>query len=154
MYPRSMTPLEQTLVRTVQMLLPALMASILLLAVPSPEDPFWLFIVHLSALVAFGVVLAVRLVPLARSDEWFGATAWPPTRRSLAGAATLVIVVTGAVALLTLASSAALRLQPSLQFLQLLSALDIAWAAAVAALIILAAGIWSPQRTEQARLQS
>jgi hypothetical protein len=46
----------------------------------------------------------------------------------------LVVVVTGVVGLVTLASSAALRYQPSLQFLQLLSALDIAWV--VAAVII------------------
>jgi hypothetical protein len=45
-----------------------------------------------------------------------------------------VALTTGAVALLTLASSAALRLEPSLQFLQLLSALDIAWAGAAIAL--------------------
>ena len=213
-----MAPLEQAVVRTTQMLLPALVASIALLAVPSPGDPFGLFMIHLSVLVAFGIVIAVRLVPLASREDWFSATAWPATRRRLAGAVALVAVVTGAVALLTLASSAALRLQPSLQFLQLLSALDIAWAAAAivigadlrwgraaawvgglvlgvfcvfsiwryldivgfteaggwllsgadlwryvipfdmmaafAALIILTAGIWSPQRTEQARLQS
>ncbi len=39
-------------------------------------------------------------------------------------------VTTGLVGLVTLASSAALGYAPSLQFLQLLSALDIAWAAA------------------------
>lgn len=41
--------------------------------------------------------------------------------------AALVALVTGFAALVTLASSAALRYQPSLQFLQLLSVLDIAW---------------------------
>jgi len=45
-----------------------------------------------------------------------------------------VVMATGTVALVTLASSAALRLDPSLQFLQLLSALDIAWAAGATAL--------------------
>jgi len=45
-------------------------------------------------------------------------------------AAAVVALVTGAVALVTLATSAALGLEPSLQFLQLLSALDIAWAVA------------------------
>ncbi len=43
-------------------------------------------------------------------------------------------LTTGVVALVTLASSAALGYDPSLQFLQLLSALDIAWA--VAALVL------------------
>lgn len=218
MYPRSMPPLEQAVVRAALMLLPALLASIVLLAVPFPDDPLWLVIGHLSALVAFGVVLAVRLAPLARHGEWFRGTNWSPPRRRLAGAVAVVVVVSGAVALLTLASSAALRLQPSLQFLQLLSALDIAWAAAaivvgaelrwgrvsawggglvlgvfcvfslwryldvvgftenggwrvsgtdlwryvipsdmaaaVAALIVLGAGVRSPQRIEQAKLQS
>jgi hypothetical protein len=42
----------------------------------------------------------------------------------------IIALATGVVALVTLASSAALGYQPSLQFLQLLSALDIAWATA------------------------
>ena len=42
----------------------------------------------------------------------------------------VVLLVTGLVGLVTLASSAALRYPPSLQFLQLLSALDIAWVVA------------------------
>lgn len=41
-------------------------------------------------------------------------------------------------ALVTLASSAALRFQPSTQFFQLLSALDIAWAAST----VMVAGYW------------
>lgn len=48
----------------------------------------------------------------------------------MAGAAVVVVLATGATALATLATSAALRYQPSLQFLQLLSAMDIAWAGA------------------------
>lgn len=50
--------------------------------------------------------------------------------RCFGAAAALVALATGVVALVTLASSAALRYDVSLQFLQLLSALDIAWAAA------------------------
>jgi len=45
--------------------------------------------------------------------------------------------VTGAVGLVTLATSAALRYDASLQFLQMLSALDIAWAAAALTLGLL-----------------
>jgi hypothetical protein len=52
----------------------------------------------------------------------------------------LVVVVTGLIGLVTLATSAALRLEPSLQFLQLLSALDIAWAGA--AVMIGAYRLW------------
>ncbi len=125
-----MTPVEHAVVHTARMLAPALLAAVVLLVVPSQEDPFGLFIVQLSALVAFGVVVAVRLAPLSSREDWFVGSGWSSRRRRLAGAAVTVALVTGAVALLTLASSAALRLQPSLQFLQLLSALDIAWAAA------------------------
>ena len=48
----------------------------------------------------------------------------------LASAASLIAIVTGFAALLTLATSAAARYEPSLQFLQLLSSLDIAWVTA------------------------
>jgi len=127
-------PLERALIVTVQWLVPALALSALLLAVPEPDDPFVLFIAQLAAIVAFGVALAVQMTRLVASDDWFSGTGWPPGRRRLAAASTLVALTTGAVALLTLASSAALRLEPSLQFLQLLSALDIAWVGAAIAL--------------------
>jgi hypothetical protein len=71
----------------------------------------------------------------------------------------VVALTTGAVALVTLASSAALRFQPSAQFLQLLSAIDIAWVTAgvligvtwltdrragmVAAVMVAAVCVWS-----------
>jgi hypothetical protein len=42
----------------------------------------------------------------------------------------MVVIVTGVVGLVTLATAAALPFQPSLQFLSLLSALDMAWAGA------------------------
>jgi hypothetical protein len=105
-----------------------LVATPVLLLVPAGGSRFLLSIAHLSAVVALGFWLAMALAPLARA-EWFADRSWAPARRRLAGETALVVVVTGTVALVTLASSAALRLQPSLQFLQLLSALDIAWAA-------------------------
>ena len=123
-----MHPLERALVVTVRWLVPGLAASALLLAVPRPDDPFVTSMAHLSLLVLFGIALAVNLAALVDLDGWF--SGWRPARRRMAAAATLVALDTGAVALLTLASSAALRYQPSLQFLQLLSALDIAWAGA------------------------
>ncbi len=84
------------------------------------------FTAHLAALVAFGLGLAHALAP--RSDEaWFSSLRYPGVAQ-LASAAAVVIIVTGVVGLVTLASSAALRFHPSTQFLQLISALDIAWA--------------------------
>jgi hypothetical protein len=93
-----------------------------LLAVPQPDDPLLLVTLHLSALVLFGLGLVFALAPLG-DESWFGGNRW------LTGVWT-VVMVTGAVGIVTLATSAALRYDPSLQFLQSLSALDIAWAAA------------------------
>lgn len=53
-----------------------------------------------------------------------------PRNRRLATNVAFVVIVTGATALVTLSSSAAMHYEPSLQFLQLLSALDIAWVVA------------------------
>ena len=58
----------------------------------------------------------------------------------IASGVVVIVLVTGVVALVTLASSAALRYPPSLQFLQLLSAVDIAWV--VAAFVIGAGRAW------------
>jgi hypothetical protein len=102
--------------------------SLPLLAVPSPEGSRLAVytIAHLTALVALGLLVAWDLARFL-DDTWFG---WVGSfgRHVAAGAATVALTV-GVVALVTLPTSAALRLTPSLQFLQLLSALDIAWAA-------------------------
>jgi len=84
--------------------------------------------VHLSAIVAAIYVLALRIAPTTDTD-------WLPSvrtsgQRAFATAASAAALVTGFTALATLGTSAALRLDPSLQFLQLLSALDIAWVVA------------------------
>jgi hypothetical protein len=101
----------------------------LLLFVPSGWSRFAVFIVHLAAVVVLGLVAAWRLRPLVYA-EWYPTMPWSGVVRRLAGGASLVVIVTGVVGLVTLATAAALRLQPSLQFLSLLSALDIAWAGA------------------------
>jgi hypothetical protein len=83
--------------------------------------------------VTFGLV--VELTSLT-DQPWFNhlKKAW------LASTASLVAVVVGFSALLTLATSAAAQYETSLQFLQLLSSLDIAWV--VAALYIGARKLW------------
>ncbi len=81
--------------------------------------------VHLSVIVVAATALSMRLHRHLLQPFFLGLS-----RPWLASAAALVALVTGFAALVTLASSAALRYDPSLQFLQLLSALDIAWAAA------------------------
>lgn len=102
----------------------ALLPTPLLLFV-MPSNLLRAFIAQLITLVLFGLVVTVRL---AREVEpaWFDArSTW---RRAWSTRAAAVAMATGSVALVTLASSAALRFEPSLQYLQLLSALDIAWA--------------------------
>ena len=84
---------------------------------------------QLILLVIFGLVLAARLLRSV-DTPWFANRGLSPQRQLMATGLGAVIIVTGVVGLVTLASSAALRFQPSTQFLQLLSALDIAWAAA------------------------
>lgn len=92
-----------------------------------PSNTIVLFTAQLTCLVVFGIVVATRLERFT-DVVWFEAkTLW---RKRWLTAAAVVALTTGAVALVTLASSAALGLAPSLQFLQLLSALDIAWATA------------------------
>lgn len=79
---------------------------------------------HLTIVVLAASWLAFRLVPLLR-HPWFAAH----RHGLLLSAVSLIALVTGYAALVTLATSAALRYDPSLQFLQLLSALDVAWSA-------------------------
>ncbi len=122
-------PMEAAAVAAFPYLVGGLAASLPLLLVPNSATPLVAFIVQLSLVVALGVLTAVRVMPLV-DGPWFPAFGWSAYRRRLSGAAALVVIPTGVVALVTLASSAALRFAPSLQFLQLLSALDIAWASA------------------------
>lgn len=119
-----MTPVDIALARAFRWLVAGLLASIPLLLVDGTLTTT--FLLHLTAVVIFGMGLAVHLLPLAERD-WFPSVSRPFTRDA-ATAAGITIVVTGVVGLVTLASSAALRFDPSTQFLQLLSTLDIAWA--------------------------
>ncbi len=116
----------RAVVAVVPFVVGGLVASTALLAVSSPTTTT-LFLVHLAALVGFALVVAVRLSGFADAG-WFGWTGWSPFVAALASGVGVVFLVTGSTALVTLASSAALRMPPSTQFLQLLSALDIAWA--------------------------
>lgn len=150
--------IEAALARAVVWTLLAASSSLLLLAVPEPQDDRLLVVttVHLAALVALGLAVAWDLTRLI-DRTWF---AWlRPFAGALAAGASVVALTAGAVALVTMATSAALRLEPSLQYLQLLSALDIAFAttaiyigvrwlrgnplAAAAALVVAVVCVWS-----------
>lgn len=99
-------------------------------------DQIPVFLIHLAALVLYGLFLSIELAPLVQAD-WYPSQPWSAPTRRLAGGITLVIIVTGVIGLVTLATSPVMRFQPSLQFLQLLSALDIAWAGAA-----IVFGVW------------
>lgn len=124
-----MVPIEAALLLTIPWLVGALLLSVPLLLVNQNGDPLGAFVVHLAVLVAFGLMLAGVLVPLG-GDGWFTATGLSRFPKAVASGVGLVVLVTGTVGLVTLASSAALRFDPSTQFLQLISALDIAWVGA------------------------
>ncbi len=124
-----MVPIERALLRTVPWLVGALVLSIPLLLIDTDNNLFAIFILQLGALVTFGLLLANVLAPLG-TPEWFVGMGWSRFVRLIAGGIGLVVLVTGTVGLVALASSAALRLDPSTQFLQLISALDIAWVGA------------------------
>ncbi|MEA3502413.1 MAG: hypothetical protein U9R47_06530 [Actinomycetota bacterium] len=121
--------MERSVLATVPFLAIGLVGSVPLLLVRWSPPPFTIVIVHLAALVLLGLVAVIRLAPLA-GDNWFEGQSWSPFWRLAASGISVVFLVTGMVGLVTLASSAALRYPPSMQFLQLLSALDIAWAGA------------------------
>lgn len=121
--------MERAVVAVVPFLGVGLVASLPLLLVSWTPPPFTLVIVHLAVLVLLGLAASIRLAPFAGAD-WFLGRSWSPFWRAIASGVSVVFLVTGMVGLVTIASSAALRYPPSLQYLQLLSALDIAWAGA------------------------
>lgn len=135
-----MVPIERALVRTVIWLIGGLLASLPLLLIDIGDDPTVAFLIHLGALVAFGLALTLALLPMSGAD-WFAGSGWGVMARMMGSGVGIVVLTTGVVGLVTLSSSAALGYDPSTQFLQLLSALDIAWV--TAAVLIGAERAWS-----------
>ena len=118
-------PLECFFLIAVRWLIPGLIATLPLLLIKKHDNLLVTTTVQLSAMVLASVALSLRLAPIT-DDRWLTGIA-SDARRLFATGAAVVALVTGYAALITLTSSAALRLDPSMQFLQLLSALDIAW---------------------------
>lgn len=126
--PAARPGVERSVSRAVPWTLGGAAVSLPLLVVPQPQHDQLLAyaIVHLSGLVVVGLAVVWDLQRLI-DDSWFG---WlDSVRRRLAAASAAVALTVGVVALVALPTAAALRLAPSLQFLQLLSALDISFAA-------------------------
>ncbi len=105
--------------------LPMVLAAFLRGA-PAPEDNLFAYVnIHLLIVQTATLLLVAELSRLLETP-WFPAL----KRNWLASTASLVALATGFSALLTMATSAAARYDVSLQFLQLLSSLDIAWVTA------------------------
>lgn len=124
---RASHPLETALVVATKWALVGASLAVPLLAVPADvltRNRLTIVTTHLTLLVLSAALLAAKLAPLLH-------TPWFTERRLdlLWSAVSLVALVTGYIALVTLATSSGLRYEPSLQFLQLLSALDVAWTA-------------------------
>jgi len=132
-------PLEQAVLTAVPWLIAGLVAALPLLLIPESTDRRWDLMIHLVVLVGFSFALTWRLAPLATRD-WFSAYNWSTSLNHLATAVSLIVIVTGFTGLVSLASSAAMGYQPSLQFLQLLSALDIAWV--VGGILLASRALW------------
>lgn len=123
-----MTPIEQLLARALLWMTAGAAFAIPVLVLPQPEDPLLTATIHLSVIALFGLALAFHLAPLA-DEPWFDGLDMGQAGRRAITWIVVIVTVTGAVGLGTIATSAAFRYDPSLQFLQLLSALDICWAA-------------------------
>ena len=129
MYSAIVTRVERALTATLLWMTTGSVAAIPSFMIPQPDDPLLTVTVHLGLLVAFSIGLTFHLAPLA-DEPWFdGLTMGEDARRALTWVS-VVVMVAGATGLVTLATSAALRYDPSLQFLQMLSSLDIGWAVA------------------------
>lgn len=135
----SVYPVEQILRKGLRRLLiwaPLLViVAFVIGAPPSDEGLYSYTLAHLAILQIITFAFAIEIGPLADLG-WFESLRRP----WLARVSAMVAAVVGFSALLTLASSAAARYDPSLQFLQLLSSLDIAWV--VAGLYLGARALW------------
>lgn len=120
--------------RLLQWGIPLSLAALLLPA-PQGDGLFRYTLIHLTVIQIATFLFTIEMSPLT-DRPWFQQTKRP----WLASSASLVAAAVGFSALLTLATSAAARYDPSLQFLQLLSSLDIAWV--VAGLYLGARKLW------------
>ena len=132
-------PVELALAVALKLLAVWLPIALLLLAVPQADGDRLLdtIAIHLTTVVAIGLMATSGMLVLTRAPWFVGPVG---ARERFATIAGLVSIVVGLVALLTLASSAALRYDPSMQMLQLLSALDVAWV--TSATMVGASWIW------------
>lgn len=119
-------PAEEAALRVMLWATTGAAAALPVLVLPAPEDPLLPATAHLSVVVLFSVALTFHLAGLL-DGEWFAGHDLPAAARRALGGVWLVVLVTGAAGLVALATAAAYRFDPSLQFLQVISALGVAW---------------------------
>ena len=111
------------------------MVSLVFPAPSGDSELFWYVVVQLVVIQVAVFIWVVGVAPTVDQD-WFISSSRP----WLARTASITALAVGVAALVTLSAAAAARYQPSMQFLQLLSSLDIAWV--VAALYFGGRALW------------
>jgi hypothetical protein len=108
-------------------------AAIPVFFLPQPDDPLLTFLIHLTLIIAFSLGLVFHLAPLV-DEAWFGGLEMGEQGRRALTWIVAMTAVSGAAGGVSLATGAAIRYAPSLQFLLSLSALGITWVVAAAVL--------------------
>lgn len=129
MEPNRLHPFEQALRRAVVWILAgAAVGSIVvgLMPAPGPDDGLFAYaMAHLTALVLYAGVHAWSQWDLLHQPGWFASLT--PVRRRLWSLVAVVVLTTAVGGLVALPTVAAARYDVSMQYLQILSAIDIAW---------------------------
>lgn len=128
-----MSGVETVLARSLLWTMVGAAAAIPTLVVPQPADPLLTVVIQLSLVVVFAISLAFHLAPFV-DEPWFAGFEVGRRARMALTWAVVVFAVTGAAGATMLATSAALRYDPSLQFLQLVAGSGMAGCAAAVVL--------------------
>ena len=127
-----MSAIEVTLLRSLPWLFGGLLAALLALLGRKPLTAgprIIVFTVHLSAMLGLVLVASLTLAPLT-SAAWFQGSGLSEVSRQIASGVFATLLLTTGIAIVSIASSAALGYPPSLSYLQLLSAADAGMATA------------------------
>ena len=115
-----MSPIETAALRTLLWATTGAAAAIPVLVLPQPDDPLFTAVVQLAIIAVYAVAMTLHLAALGDAPWFDGLAIGGRARRGLTWVM-LVADVAGASAVTALATSAALRYQPSVQLLQLVS---------------------------------
>lgn len=119
-----MTPIESLAARTLLWATTGAAAAVPTLIVPGVVDPMVPGMIHLGLLGVFALTLTLHVAPQGDAP-WFAALVAPVGARAALTWVVIGCAVTGAVAVATVPTAAALRYDASMQFLVLLTAVTI-----------------------------